>query len=296
MTPVLNKAPGLERAILPPQPTMRPEELLPIIAIDPQLPLNDMIDIGSFKTFIDADVSRVAGTILQDDYFKYWLASNASGVVLIEELIPFPRFGTYSATSLFSSMLATSIPAISRSDQRPRFITSFFCSLHSATDDMAHGPKGMMRSMISQLIHSIPSDELRQLNLSFIKNDSRLEGLVKRHEVTALCHVYATLICQLSRDATIICILDEISDFETDDLNWMSETCYIVQQLQQLTHPARDQGPFFKLYISSSNRTSEIYKYIPEEARISPGSGIFGNAYITSATLMDDLVDVSREY
>ncbi|KAF7532842.1 hypothetical protein G7054_g7607 [Neopestalotiopsis clavispora] len=132
--------------------------------------------------------------------------------------------------------------------------------------------------------------------LAFIEGDPRLKDLLHRHDLNALCHIYATLICQLSRDVTIICILDEISDFETDDLNWMNETCHVVQQLQRLTHDARNQGAIFKLYMSSSNRTSEIYKYLPEEARISPGSGIFGNAYTTSATLMDDLVDTSREF
>jgi hypothetical protein len=275
---------------------MRPEELLSIVDIDPHFPVNDMIDIGSFQSALEVDVSRVAGIVLQDDYFKLWLASNTPEVVLIEEIAASPRLGLYSATSVFSSMLATSIPAIVRSDQRPRFVTSFFCSIHSASDNVARGPKGMMRSIISQLIHSISSDELDRLNLAFIEGDPRLKDLLHRHDLNALCHIYATLICQLSRDVTIICILDEIGDFETDDLDWMNETCHVVQQLQRLTHHARNQGAIFKLYMSSSNRTSEIYKYLPEEARISPGSGIFGNAYITSATLMDDLVDVSREY
>lgn len=289
---VLESSAGVDRAIMAPQPTMKVEELLSILDIDPKLPINDILDIGSLKSVLEVEVGRLAGGILQDEQFKAWLTDERSRVILIEELATSPPLGVYSATSVFSSMLATGLPRLVQSDQRSRCVTSFFCSLHSAANETNSGPKGMMRSMISQLIHSVPPEELNRFNTSFIKEDTRLTDLLRSHDIYALCHTFATLISQLSRNAMINCIIDEISDFEVSDNDWMNETCYVVQKLQQLCYQHQHQGPIFKLCMTSSSKTSEIYKCIPDHSCITPGSRLFGGSYITNATVMDDLVNM----
>lgn len=289
---LLESSAGVDRAIMAPQPTMKVEELLSILDIDPKLPINDILDIGSLKSVLEVEVGRLAGGILQDEQFKAWLTDERSRVILIEELATSPPLGVYSATSVFSSMLATGLPRLVQSDQRSRCVTSFFCSLHSAANETNSGPKGMMRSMISQLIHSVPPEELNRFNTSFIKEDTRLTDLLRSHDIYALCHTFATLISQLSRNAMINCIIDEISDFEVSDNDWMNETCYVVQKLQQLCYQHQHQGPIFKLCMTSSSKTSEIYKCIPDHSCITPGSRLFGGSYITNATVMDDLVNM----
>jgi hypothetical protein len=151
----------------------------------------------------------------------------------------------------------------------------------------------MLRSLITQLVHSVDEEELGRFNLAFIKTNPYILDALARHNIASLCDVYCNMVLQISRRATIFCIVDEIHDFETDERNWRAEIYYIAQRLRQLANRAKDGGPAFKLCMTSSSKTLDICKLLLDHECVSLGSGIFVVSYLTDAGFQDELEDAS---
>jgi hypothetical protein len=118
-------------AIQAPEPTMRLEGLLSILKVDPQLSVNDVIDVISLRSLLETDTARLVNGALKDDRFRSWLTDSRTGALLIEDFGAASRLGVYSLSSVLSGMLATGLPTLARQDQKPRYIACFFYSLHS---------------------------------------------------------------------------------------------------------------------------------------------------------------------
>lgn len=292
---VIERSSGIAAAIHEAEPTMQVEELLSMLSVDAQHAIDDLIEVVSQKPFLETDAAMLANGVLKDDRFRYWLAGPSSGTLLIEDFEATSRVGVYSPTAIFSGMLATGIPTLSRQDNKLAYMTCFFCSLHSDPADRLSGPRGMMRSLIYQLVHSVSQEDLDRINLSFIREHPHLRDDLLRHKIDALCHIYCTLVCQLSRRGMVFCIIDEISDMETETHNWRREICYVVEHLRQLACQVGDGRPAFKLCMTSSGRTEDICSLVAEDECVSPRAGLLAGSYITDATFRDGLESASSE-
>lgn len=87
----------------------------------------------------------------------------------------------------------------------------YFCSLHAESWDPRASASGLIASLIGQLL-SYPN---LTFNVSFI--DSDMEQLLEQDDFLALVQLFLSLLYQLPSDACVLCIVDEVSVYETPE-------------------------------------------------------------------------------
>ncbi|KAI4641171.1 hypothetical protein J4E93_008050 [Alternaria ventricosa] len=117
----------------------------------------------------------------------------------------------------------------------------------------------LIRSLITQLLlyPDSPDVELDPLEQS-------LYDAVSQYNVRALVSLFGSIVGNMDKSKTIICIIDGISDFETPLRGWDREILDVVDQLQNLVHCQRS-GPALKLLMTSANKALHIGSLVRRE-------------------------------
>ncbi|OPB39339.1 hypothetical protein A0O28_0050450 [Trichoderma guizhouense] len=110
--------------------------------------------------------------------------------------------------------------------ERERYITLvFFCGFHVEEEDNNVGGAAIIRSFIAQLLQQIPFDFMpldTAIDLDSISKDDC--------KISHLCDLFVYLVRRLLRqDRTLVCIIDGIGDYETDELE--SDMLAVVKML-----------------------------------------------------------------
>jgi hypothetical protein len=149
------------------------------------------------------------------------------------------------------------------SDLGPVFVISYFCAAHQPslttnTPASLNLAAGMMASLIGQLIKQL-GDRSIIIDLSFMtsKNWRKVEEL----DLKTLCRLFRKLIRQTPPGSAILCMIDEISLYETQALE--HQTSYVLEKLVQLVRQEQDDAQqVFKLLITCQDRvlgTSQLF-------------------------------------
>ncbi|KAM0424977.1 hypothetical protein ACHAPT_009778 [Fusarium lateritium] len=183
-----------------------------------------------------------AQQVLTSQLFRNWLNSPNSSKLLVHG-----DFRTAVDVSPFSTLCAVSAHAFRESG---RFISLvFFCGRHLAWDEH-HGGAVMMRSLIAQL--------LRQFPWQYLPSDAQMfiQGM-DLGNVESLCRLFTDLIGQLPPQRPVICIIDSVNLYETDDYLDGLESV-ILSLLNVIDESSRGTGPPLKLFLTSPWPTSEV--------------------------------------
>ncbi|UKZ77745.1 hypothetical protein TrVFT333_005470 [Trichoderma virens FT-333] len=118
--------------------------------------------------------------------------------------------------------------------ERERYITLvFFCGFHVEDEDSNVGGAAIIRSFIAQLLQQIPFDFMpldMTIDLDSISKDDC--------KVSHLCELFVYLVRHLlRRDRTLVCIIDGIGDYETDELE--SDMLVVMKMLLQFCKIAK---------------------------------------------------------
>ncbi|KAM7213570.1 hypothetical protein V8F06_011067 [Rhypophila decipiens] len=123
-------------------------------------------------------------------------------------------------------------PAFSRS-----IVLTYFCALHTSSDDPLSGPQGLLRCLTTQLLHSLLTNELisptspldlPHLTSSPIRgnryNEDGQQGeseddLLNSLNIHALSRLFSALVNTLPVSTPIFIIIDSLSSYERDELN-----------------------------------------------------------------------------
>jgi hypothetical protein len=135
----------------------------------------------------------------------------------------------------------------------------FFCSQHVASNDDLQGPRGLIRSLLSQLLHIWPTAPLHEVDLA---------GFNSNHEFISmedLCQLFELLLSQLTMHTTVFCIIDNLAQFEKD--RWDEDYWHFLRVLGTLI-VGQESGTRFKVLITSSTKSKRLQEHVPEELRI----------------------------
>ena len=185
--------------------------------------------------------------IFQHGEFQDWLATNASQLLLIEGNMSTHTLERISPTSYICAVFLQTLKNIPRQAS-----IYFFCGLHSTWNSPFPSARGLMRSLIAQLI------SLFDFELDFIRSQKILDE-IKTHEPDHLFKLFRNLVKRLPEDTVLFCIIDGIFHFETEE--WMHEACFIVRKFRELAED--DQiGTVFKLLLINPIPTRHVSEHI----------------------------------
>lgn len=159
---------------------------------------------------------RKADLIVSTKQFRDWMVSNKSSELLVHGEFRRTRSASESVSAL-SAFCATLAQTFRRAGQQ-QIALVFFCGSHVERDDQQRGPGAMICSLIAQLtrLWSFGGAVLQRSgddNLSPLD----VETMVKSGDLPKLCELFGRLVQLLPEQATVVCIVDGISHYETDE-------------------------------------------------------------------------------
>lgn len=178
-----------------------------------------------------------AQSLTKTPEFQRWLASHRPDLLLVDGNAYIPGPGRISAMSIFCAVLVLGLMK-----SKKHIVLHFFCGQHTTTKDNMSGPKGLMRSIITQLLYCG-----KQFDIDFIDSRTYRESL-EAHSLPHLCDTFCKLIEQIQLDTSVFCVVDGVSLYEGD--HWLDELFCVFETLNALVENEHLQ-PVFKLLLTS---------------------------------------------
>ena len=133
----------------------------------------------------------------------------------------------------------------------PRIISlSFFCGLHTSPDNLFHGPAGMLRCLLFQLLAQY-TELLDVINLKHFITLEQWRG-IQRYRIVDLLWLFKVLVAQPHRASRIICMIDGITKFEITERPCAMD--HVIEYLQKEVRGLNEDGyrsTFFKLLVTT---------------------------------------------
>lgn len=232
------------------------QQLLDIFAVDSGNAVHDMELAIRQSMALDPSSQGQAYALLRSREFNIWLKSGTSRVLLVNGNSTSALTNRTSPISLICATLVQSLV-----DVQSVVCVQFFCGLHSSGNDSLSGPRGLMRSLISQLLL------IQNFDLGFISSRSYRDQ-IHDCELGHLCGLFQTLVHQIPIDTVVFCVIDGISLYER--LDWREETCYVVGKVREIAEsPALNA--IFKLLLTTPGRSRYIKEHIsPQDQLVLP--------------------------
>jgi hypothetical protein len=197
--------------------------------------------------------------------FQIWVQSwnGMPDIVLVNGHLTGSTPGRVSALSV----LAASFSCIKHGDHF--VILSHFCGLHSDPKDPISGPRGMLRCLTAQLIFF----HRRQMGHIDTILDPTVLSLIASQNIDGLCELFQLLFCQLPLGFTVYCVIDNISEFETNLAGWETELCRVVDFLNYMVFAFQGKA-VLKVLLTATTKSIKVYRQIDPANSIdlSPGS------------------------
>ncbi|KAL8801420.1 MAG: hypothetical protein Q9182_004484 [Xanthomendoza sp. 2 TL-2023] len=206
--------------------------------------------------------------LMRDPRFQHCLTAYEAKGLLVD--------GRGQGSDKISSMsYVCALLIMSLQHTQPVIALTFFCGLHVAQSDPLHGPLGLLRSLIGQLLH------VQQFDLSLAGFDHA--ELPHQDNVTYFLDLFHLLIEQLPEDKVLFCVIDGISYFEMSDQT--SEMESIIKSLQELTQD-RGTGPIFKLLMTSPRYDHCAVRFFSPDDHIILRDNAEAGGFLTAAQAM----------
>lgn len=233
------------------------DELFILLNIpDPMKPTTDLHQVIKGSYTQDKTALGRATWLLNMDRFKNWadIKIYASDLILVNGHLSGLTRGKISPLSVLAATLA-SLPLSSPQT----LILSHFCGLHTNPRDPMAGPRGMLRSLVAQLLLIQRAEHA----FTTINLDETLVHQVLNHDLAGLCEVFRALLMQVHPETTVYCVLDNISEFEASHFGWEYEMSDVVYFLQTMMMPGQPRfGPRLKFLLTAANRSIKVYRQL----------------------------------
>ncbi|KAJ3466703.1 hypothetical protein MRS44_004267 [Fusarium solani] len=222
-------------------PELTPRELWSRLGI----PNFDEIDLQHMASraeeMFHQDQGR-AQQVVTTQLFRNWLGNPNSSKLLVHG-----DFRTAGDVSPFSTLCAVLAHTFRESGRYISLV--FFCGRHLAWDEHQGGAV-MMRSLIAQLLRQFPGQYFQPESQMFIQN-------MDLRSVESLCSLFTHLIGQIPPRTPVICIIDSVNLYETDD--YLDDLASVILSLVSLVDDGSRGGrPPLKLLLTSPRPTVEV--------------------------------------
>jgi hypothetical protein len=209
-----------------------------------------------------------ATLLRQKRQFKDWLSSEWPSLVLVDGCCRNESVGRTSPMSFFTASFASTLL-----QAQSGIVLQFFCSHHIDPQRENSGPRGLLRSIISQLLlYPKPYN----IALDFV--DQSLYDAVEASNTEALCFFFERLFWQIHPNTIVYVLIDSISDFESNLHGYgerMDRILALFQTLIRQVLQGNAMGPKLKLFMTSPNRSHRLVNHIDraeENIRLSAAS------------------------
>jgi hypothetical protein len=213
-----------------------------ILGVDDKHVSKDINYVRRQSHEFDAKCKSATAIILLNRNFQRWTRNNCADFVYIDGR-PERTYDKTSPVSYFCSQLANRF----KGGPYTTVTLCFFCGQHVATGDPLEGPRGLMRSLVSQALRARPTFDLDELNLE------AFEGTHESIPFEDLCQLFRLIIGQFPPGYIVYCIIDDINRLERRD-EWNTDYWLIMGMLNEMVGEC---GPnlCFKVLITSPARS-----------------------------------------
>jgi len=221
-----------------------------ILGVDDKHSSKDINYIRRQSQEFDTKSKSATAAIFLNKNFQRWTVNPTSDLIYLDGR-PERTYNKTSPISYFCAQLA------SRYKEGPYTTITlfFFCGQHVRSDDALAGPRGVMRSLISQVLRARPKFDLEGLDLT------SLDGTHNSIPFGDLCHLFQLLVGQLPPSYTVYCIIDDINRLERDQ--WNRDYRALINMLYAMVG---DSGPLcFKVVITSPARSKWLGEVSSEQ-------------------------------
>ncbi|KAI1130636.1 hypothetical protein F5Y10DRAFT_235265 [Nemania abortiva] len=230
-----------------------PIQLLGIIAVPGHTAQDDLEIVLRQARSFDLEMHARVGWLTKTAEFRDWLRTKHSSLLLVDGCLP----GHNDLITPMSGFCAALVSSLVESEHHTVlfFFTGEHCDMQSPDRD-GNGPKGLMMSLISQLLLS---SALVRPDLGFLTSEY-LEDL-GRYDFRALCSLFETLVQQLPPISQIYCIIDGISWYEQS--LWLEDVEFAAAMFEYLMKEQREsrgQLAPVKLLMTSPGKSIELVK------------------------------------
>ena len=232
--------------------TRAAKKLLKLLNYDSKLAPKDLETCLQLGDILDDQAKSRASAMVQSDKFRVWLAEDASSrPLLVNGHIDLETAEVESPLSLVDAELVKAFEQTG-----PAFVVKYFCGLHTENIDpsRASSSVGMMVSLIGELLTQMLNRAI-EVDVSFLsKTDLRKVG---NDDLDILCIIFRELTMQLSPKTLLVCVLDEVNLYETENLR--RDTNAIMRRLTRLV--AKPTKVVFKLLVTCRGQSLEFQQY-----------------------------------
>lgn len=255
-----------------------------ILRIPDDMDETDIVSILERSNSISIHSRTKSDRIVRLRQFRRWIATPTS-----RELLVHGEFGASSARCYISalSLLCATVMQALRDKQDQYISMVFFCGSHideSEDEDDEEGQRhdlprhcggrAMIRSLLAQL--------LRQRSFDAALQEEKALGVdierARKGNLTQLCALLEWLIRQLPADQIMVCIIDSISHYETDELE--SDMLKVLDTLLRLARDEKVSVPV-KILVTSPTTTDAVHRCFFDDS--DDGDGKDEDYFITLA-------------
>lgn len=220
-------------------------ELLGIARIDEA----DINQILESRDLVPPRYRNRAEQLANSLQFRDWIVTATSRELLVSGERSLARNDTSALSLLFATMMSSV-------RKRTRHLgLVFFCGRHVAEDDDYAGPNAMIRSLTSQLLR------YHFFDTTVLRRDIDMDG-VRAGDIRTHCALFGWLVRQLPRPVTLVCLIDDISSYDSDE--YEADMLIVLESLLSL---ARDDhlSPAFKILATSPLSTERMQQLFRED-------------------------------
>lgn len=228
------------------------KKLLKLLKYDPATVQKDLEECLQLGDILDEQAKARASAMVQSDKFRIWLADDASSrSLLVNAHLDLEAAEAHSTLSIVDAELVKAFQ-----DSASVFVVKYFCSLHTENIDSsrASSSTGMMASLLGQLLNQMLDRDV-ELDLSFLSKTDLKK--VESEDLDILCIVFRELTLQLPAKTLLICVLDEVSLYETLSLG--KDTDAVMRRLTRLL--AKPMEAVFKLLVTCRGQSLDFQQY-----------------------------------
>jgi len=187
--------------------------------------------------------SAAAAGFIVNRNFQRWMTAPGSDFLFVEGRMDLARYGRITPISYVCAQLTQKFQEAGT----PTMTTlTFFCGQHDGASDALRGPKGLVRSLLSQALGVWTWVKLDELDLN------AFEGSHESITLKELCMVFRMVVAQIPAQYTIHCTIDDINRLERNE--WKEEYWDLLGMLDQLVHDGSTEARF-KVLLTSPGRS-----------------------------------------
>jgi hypothetical protein len=204
---------------------------------------------------LDEQAKARASAMVQSDKFRIWLAEDASSrSLLVNAHLDLEAAEAHSPLSVVDAELVKAFQ-----DSASVFLVKYFCSLHTENIDPSRASSsiGMISSLVGQLLTQMLDRDI-EVDLSFLSKTDLKK--VESDDIDILCILFRELTLQLPSKTLLVCVLDEVSLYETLSLG--KDTDAVMRRLTRLL--AKPMEAVFKLLVTSRGQSLDFQQYFEE--------------------------------